>query len=34
MHIHEDVYKRQGEPCWPMMPDIDYRIETDSQDTK
>ena len=23
-----------GEPCWPMKPDIDYRIETGSQDTK
>lgn len=23
-----------GEPCWPMLPDIDYQIETDSQDTK
>ena len=39
MERHDRLYSStnnalDGEPCWPMMPDIDYQIEADNQDTK
>lgn len=39
MKRHDRLYSStnnalDGEPCWPMKLDIDYRIETGSQDTK
>lgn len=39
MERHDRLYSStnndfDGEPCWPMLPDIDYRIEAGSQDTK
>lgn len=33
-YIHLQNNALDGEPCWPMMPDIDYQIEADNQDTK
>ena len=37
MKRHDRLYSStnnalDGEPCWPMKPDIDYRIETDRQE--
>lgn len=39
MEMHERLYSStnndfDGEPCWPMLPDVDYRIEIDSRNSK